>query len=60
LSLRGKMRERSGEDYVRWSFTISTLNKYYMADQAKKKEMGGVCGTYGRQESCIEGFGGEM
>jgi hypothetical protein len=21
--------------------------------------MGGACGTYGRQESCIQGFGGE-
>ena len=23
----------------------------------KKNEMGGVCGTYGRQERCIQGFG---
>jgi sensor domain CHASE-containing protein len=26
--------------------------------QIKKKEMGGACGTYGRQESCIQGSGG--
>jgi hypothetical protein len=59
LGLRGKIEERSGENYVTWSFTISTL-KYYSADQVKKNEMGGVCSTYGKQESCIEGFGGEM
>jgi len=29
------MKERSGEDYVTWSFTVSTL-KYYLADQVKK------------------------
>jgi hypothetical protein len=54
------MKERSGEDYVTWSFTISILNKYYSADHVKKNEMGWACGTYGRQESCIESFGGEM
>jgi len=26
----------------------------------KKNEMGGSCGTYGRQERFVEGFGGEM
>jgi hypothetical protein len=25
----------------------------------KKNEMGGACGTYGREERCIQGFGGE-
>ena len=25
----------------------------------KKNEMGGVCGTYGGEERCIQGFGGE-
>jgi hypothetical protein len=25
----------------------------------KKNEMGGPCGTYGRQDRCIQGFGGE-
>jgi hypothetical protein len=24
----------------------------------KKNEMAGVCGTWGRQEKCIQGFGG--
>jgi len=53
------MKERCEEDYVTWSFTLSTL-KYYSADQVKKNEIGRARGTYGRQESCIEGFGGEM
>jgi len=25
----------------------------------KKSDMSGACGTYGRQEECIQGFGGE-
>ena len=26
----------------------------------KKSEMGGACGTYGRQEKCIQSSGGEI
>jgi hypothetical protein len=33
--------------------------KYYSGDQIQKNEMGEACGRYGRQERCIEGFGGE-
>ena len=28
-------------------------------DQIEKNEMGGACNTYGGEERCIEGFGGE-
>ena len=35
------------------------LNKYYKGVKLKKREMDGACGTYGGQESCIQGFGGE-
>ena len=35
------------------------FTKYYSADQIMKNEMGGTCGMYGRQEACIQGFGGE-
>jgi len=28
-------------------------------DQSKENEVGGVCGTYGGFERCIQGFGGE-
>ena len=29
------------------------------SDLIKKNEMGGACGMYGGDMSCIEGFGGE-
>jgi hypothetical protein len=35
------------------------LTKYYSVDQMKKNEMDGACGTYGGQERCLQGFGGE-
>jgi hypothetical protein len=36
------------------SFMICT--KYYSGDQIKENEMGGTCGTYGREESYLGGF----
>jgi hypothetical protein len=35
------------------------LTKYYSGDQIKKNQMGRAHGMYGRQERCIQGFGGE-
>jgi hypothetical protein len=35
------------------------LTKYHSVDQVKKTEMGRTCGTYGGEERCIQGFGGE-
>ena len=35
------------------------LIKYCMGGEIKKNETGGACGTYGRQERCIQGFGRE-
>jgi hypothetical protein len=35
------------------------LTKYYSCDQIKRNEMGGACSAYGRQERCVQGFGGE-
>ena len=32
----------------------------HAGDQIKKNEMGGVCGTYGGQKRCIQGYGGEI
>jgi len=32
---------------------------YYSGDHIKMKEVGGLCGTYGGQERCIQGFGEE-
>ena len=33
--------------------------KYHSGDQIKKNELGRACSTYGRQEMCLQGFGGE-
>ena len=35
------------------------LTEYCSGGQIKKDEMGGTCGTYGREEKCIQGIGGE-
>ena len=32
---------------------------YFSSDPIKKNEMGGACGTYGGEERCVQGFGGE-
>jgi hypothetical protein len=32
---------------------------YYLGDKIKKNDMGESCGTYGGQERCTQGFGGE-
>jgi hypothetical protein len=37
---------------------IIHLTKNHSGDQIKKNEMGKACGMYGRQERCIQGFGG--
>jgi hypothetical protein len=34
------------------------FTKYYSGDQIKKNEIIWACGTNGRQETCIQGFGG--
>jgi hypothetical protein len=33
--------------------------KCFSGDQIEKNEMGGACSIYGRQERCIQDFGGE-
>ena len=35
------------------------LTQHCSGDQTKKNEMGGACSTYGGEERCIQGFGGE-
>ena len=34
------------------------LTTYHQDDQIEEGEMGGVCGTYGRQDECVLVFGG--
>ena len=38
---------------------IVLLTKYYSGNQIRKNEMDGARGTYGGEERCIQGFGGE-
>ena len=38
---------------------ICTHHKYSSSDQIEKNDMGGACSTYGGEERCIQGFGGE-
>ena len=38
---------------------MTILTKYYSGYGTKKNKMGGTCGTYMEQESCIHGFGWE-
>jgi len=40
-------------------FVSILLTKYFSDDKIEKNEMGGACGTYGRGERCMQGFGGE-
>jgi len=35
------------------------LATYYSVDKTKYSEMDGIYGTYGGQEMCVYGFGGE-
>jgi hypothetical protein len=35
------------------------LTRYCLGDQFEKDEVGGVCSTYGGEERCLQGFGGE-
>jgi hypothetical protein len=47
-------------NYLFLSFFLSVvITKNYSCDQIKKNEMGGACGMYGRQERCVQVFGGE-
>jgi hypothetical protein len=38
---------------------LELLTQYCSVDQIEKNEMGGACGTYGREEKCTQAFGGE-
>jgi len=37
---------------------ICTPNQMFQVEKSEN-EMGGACSTYGGEESCIQGFGGE-
>jgi hypothetical protein len=39
--------------------TSVLFTQYCSGDKIKKNKMGGACSTYGEEEGCIQGFGGE-
>lgn len=41
------------------SFCLEWIIENYSHDKIKNNEMGMACGTYGRQESCVQNFDGE-
>jgi hypothetical protein len=41
------------------TFYCVFLTKYYSDDKIEKNEMDWACNTYGREDRCIQGFGGE-
>jgi hypothetical protein len=52
-------KEESGENNITRSFMLCTSHEILFADQVKKIEMGRTCGTYGGDETFIQGFSGE-
>jgi hypothetical protein len=52
----------SGENFTTGSLIICTaepISQYFFREKMEKNEMSGACSTYGSEESCIQGFGGE-
>jgi hypothetical protein len=39
---------------------LNAPRQILFGNQIKRNEMGVACGTYGAEESCIQGFGGEI
>jgi hypothetical protein len=39
--------------------SLILIPKYDSSDQAKEEELGGACGTHGRVEESVQGFGGK-
>jgi hypothetical protein len=41
------------------NLVICTPHPVIWGNQIDKNKMGGACSTYGGEESCVQGFGGE-
>ena len=50
-------RKRNEVTYITRNLMICTP---YSGDQTKKNGIFGACGTYGRQEKCVQGVGGKI
>jgi hypothetical protein len=49
----------SAGDCIIGSFLLCLLTKYYSDDNLNKSEMGGACGTHGREQGLEVGCGEE-
>ena len=49
----------SGENSIMRNLIICTHHKILFGDQIKKNVMGRAHRTYGGEENCMQGFGGE-
>jgi hypothetical protein len=55
-----KRDEVKGEWRILYNEELCDLYSKYCSDnQIEKNEAGGACSTYGGEERCIQGFGGE-
>ena len=50
---------KSGGNYIKRSFMLSTPQQIVLGDQIKKNEIGGACSTHGKEDRYIQVFGGE-
>ena len=48
----------NGENHITRNLMICILHPT-LSDQIEKSEMGVLCSTFGGEEKCIQGFGGE-
>jgi hypothetical protein len=54
------MKEREkGESFTMGSFIIFIHHQTLLTEQIKDNEVGGACGTPGRGEKRVQGFGGK-
>jgi len=61
LTLREKQRLRVSQNRMPYCLLLIKEDTWAHCpgNQIKKNEMGRACGMYGRQERCIQGFGGK-
>ena len=59
MVLQWMRQQESGESCVMRSFMLCCPHQILLIDQNVKNEVGGACSMYGREEKCIQSFGGE-
>jgi hypothetical protein len=59
VGLSGTKLRGNGEDCMTRSLMIYTAHQILFGWSNTKNDLDGACSTYGEQESCVQGFGGE-